>query len=653
MTKAKPYLRIILLLLILCILLSNPLINTSAVAYAATIKINHSKISIPVNTTKQLSITGTSKKVTWTTNNKSVAMVNSIGIVTAKSEGTATITASVSGKALTCKVTAYIPMIISSSSITLNAGKSETLEVIGTTKTPVWSSNNKSIAKVSKNGTVTAISKGSTVITAMIGTKKLACKITVIDSIAISNKSIKLTEGQSQSLKIKGITYRATWSTSNSSVATVSIFGTITALKTGKATVTAYVDGEKYPCTVTVYKDSRISENSIILKTGEKTITLQPPIVTQAPISQAPITQAPVEPIIPVVTDNSENSNSSTETGTITPGKSTLLDDPITTDITETSNESASSNESPNPNESKFTDNPTTSDDGYTTSDGSTVSGSSDTLGDSTTSDETATIVGLMLTNSSPIDNYNNADSNIITDSTTLTDSTTTTDNDNQEPTLLWTSSDTNVAIVSNNGIVKGVKPGTAIITATYGEQKFTYLVIILSKYNSFLSKAPFPAYQKSWDKVNYLLPSNWNAENNQYSENADTFAYPNYGNSSIYISIEKNETYAPAFHTIRNDLKEIFSLENINLAYKYSLMNTGYQFKIKNYIQKEVQTDIGKVIKSKLIVTIDGESVVQTFYNFWISKYYIEMIVTDDQSGRYDVQKMSEYILNTITIEN
>lgn len=52
-------------------------------------------------------------------------------------------------------------------------------------------------------------------------------------------------------------------------------------------------------------------------------------------------------------------------------------------------------------------------------------------------------------------------------------------------------------ATVSAAGIVKGKKPGTAIITATYANQTFTYQVIVLSQYNAYLSKVSFSAKEE------------------------------------------------------------------------------------------------------------------------------------------------------------
>lgn len=82
-----------------------PLNDHVAVAEAATIKINKSKVTMEIATTTALEVTGTKSKVTWKTSNKKVASVNSKGVVTAHSAGIAKITATVGKKRYTCTVT--------------------------------------------------------------------------------------------------------------------------------------------------------------------------------------------------------------------------------------------------------------------------------------------------------------------------------------------------------------------------------------------------------------------------------------------------------------------------------------------------------------------------------------------------------------------
>ena len=84
-------------------------ITSTVTASAATIKINKTKACINVGASISLKISNTSKKVSWSSNNKSVAVVKSTGNrtakVTAKAPGKATITAKVNGKKYKCVVT--------------------------------------------------------------------------------------------------------------------------------------------------------------------------------------------------------------------------------------------------------------------------------------------------------------------------------------------------------------------------------------------------------------------------------------------------------------------------------------------------------------------------------------------------------------------
>lgn len=84
--------------------------SQTVVAEAATVKISAQKKTLTVGKSFTLKITGTKKKVTWSTSKKSVATVSSKGKVTAKKAGTATITAKVDGKKYTCKVTVKNPV---------------------------------------------------------------------------------------------------------------------------------------------------------------------------------------------------------------------------------------------------------------------------------------------------------------------------------------------------------------------------------------------------------------------------------------------------------------------------------------------------------------------------------------------------------------
>ena len=133
-----------------------------------------------------------------------------------------------------------------------------------------WSSSNTAVATVS-NGVVTGLKAGTTTITASTvneaGTTLTAqCSITVstisVTGVSLSSTTLELGVGNSKVVTAtvspsNASNKNVTWSTSKSSVATVSE-GTITAVSIGTATITATtVDGGyKATCTVTVTEKS-------------------------------------------------------------------------------------------------------------------------------------------------------------------------------------------------------------------------------------------------------------------------------------------------------------------------------------------------------------------------------------------------------------
>ena len=91
-----------LLSVALCLML---IIQSASINAATKVKINKKTASIYVGETVQLKIKGTKKKVKWKSSNKKVATVTSKGKVKGIKKGTAKITATVSKKKYTCKVT--------------------------------------------------------------------------------------------------------------------------------------------------------------------------------------------------------------------------------------------------------------------------------------------------------------------------------------------------------------------------------------------------------------------------------------------------------------------------------------------------------------------------------------------------------------------
>ena len=157
----------------------------------AKIKLNVTKKTIDKGKTYTLKVSGTSKKVKWSSSNKSVATVSSKGKVTTKKAGTATISAKVDGKTLKCKITVKNPIKINVTSKTLYKGNTYTLKITGTSKKVTWSSSNTSVATVSSTGKVTAKNAGTATISAKVDGKTLKCKITVKNSNTANDQAVR------------------------------------------------------------------------------------------------------------------------------------------------------------------------------------------------------------------------------------------------------------------------------------------------------------------------------------------------------------------------------------------------------------------------------------------------------------------------------
>lgn len=206
--------------------------------------------------------------VTWASSNASVASVNS-GTVTALKEGTATITASAGGKSATCsvkvsaKIIAVASISLNKTSLSMQVGDTEILTATikpddATDKTVVWTSSEDAIASVS-NGKITALKSGKVTITAKSGTCSAECEVTVsvnTESITLDKTTLSLSVGETAQLTATVKPDDATdktvaWSSSDESVAKVDN-GKVTALKSGKATVTAECGGRTAECAITV-----------------------------------------------------------------------------------------------------------------------------------------------------------------------------------------------------------------------------------------------------------------------------------------------------------------------------------------------------------------------------------------------------------------
>ncbi len=212
--------------------------------------------------------------VTWSSSASSVATVSASGLVSAVSNGTATITATDGSKTAAVTVTVAVQAAtLSSIAVTpasgsaLNIGSTRQLAATGTYSDGgtailasglTWTSSATSIATVSSSGLVTAVAAGSTTITAVeAGVSSVPVTVTVAAAPVVLN-TLTLSPVSTAALAIAGtqqltatghysdgsaapVSSGITWASSNTAVATVSGSGLVTGVAAGTATISASV----------------------------------------------------------------------------------------------------------------------------------------------------------------------------------------------------------------------------------------------------------------------------------------------------------------------------------------------------------------------------------------------------------------------------
>lgn len=226
-------------------------------------------------------------EIEWSSADTKIATVNN-GVITAVGSGNTTITVTAGSKTQTITVKVKAPLqsiTLNKKSMTLERNKSETLTVAlnptDTTddKTITWSSSDKNIATVDKNGKVTAVNGGSCTITAKVGNKTDTCAVTVkkiaVSGVSLDKTTLTLEKGKTGTLKATYTPANAeegtnlTYQSSNTKVATVDNQGIVKAVGGGTATITVKSgNGKTATCTVTV----NVSVSKITLSETSKEI---------------------------------------------------------------------------------------------------------------------------------------------------------------------------------------------------------------------------------------------------------------------------------------------------------------------------------------------------------------------------------------------
>ena len=254
-----------------------------------SIAVTPANTSILAGTTQQFTATGTysdgntqnlSNRVTWTSLNTAVATINTNGLATGLSAGTATISATLGSVSGNATLTVRAPPTLTSIAVTptnssILAGATQQFTATGTysdggtqnlSNRVTWTSLNTAVATINTNGLATGLSAGTATISATLGSVNGNATLTVqtpptLTSIAVTPTNSSILAGATQQFTATGtysdggtqnLSNRVTWTSLNTAVATINTNGLATGLSAGTATISATLGSVSGNATLTV-----------------------------------------------------------------------------------------------------------------------------------------------------------------------------------------------------------------------------------------------------------------------------------------------------------------------------------------------------------------------------------------------------------------
>lgn len=206
-------------------------------------------------------------EITWESSDPDICSIDE-GMLSADSIGKAVVTASCGEASASCTVEVRIPLTalqLSTTETSLAIGGTFQLtaapEPQDTTNFTVsWESDNPAVATVAEDGTVTAVSGGTAMITAYCGDIAASCTVKVgvhTELVQLSQHDVTMAPEETLVLEYaispsENNIDTVSFSSSDPETVTVGADGTITAVKSGQATITITCGNASDTCTVTV-----------------------------------------------------------------------------------------------------------------------------------------------------------------------------------------------------------------------------------------------------------------------------------------------------------------------------------------------------------------------------------------------------------------
>lgn len=235
------------------------------------------QIEMLIGDSKKMSVSHTPANLpaptySWSSSDPSIVAVDNSGNLSALKVGEATITVKSTELNLSASSRVKVNPIEAQSiklnpeSLDITLGDSIQIEALiqpenTTNKTIVWQSSNREIVTISDKGMVKAVGLGKTSIIAKTGTLSSSCEVNVnpvkVEKIQLNTQSLKIIIGSNATLTATILPENATnktitWSSENENIATVSIDGVVTGVGVGKTKITASSGDVKATCDVII-----------------------------------------------------------------------------------------------------------------------------------------------------------------------------------------------------------------------------------------------------------------------------------------------------------------------------------------------------------------------------------------------------------------
>jgi trimeric autotransporter adhesin len=238
------------------------------------------------------------RPLAWQSSNPAIATINNLGLITGILSGQTTISVICDGKvasqlitidaaeARSITIVPVVAQVLVGSTSTLTAEVRDQFGVLLPLKIPTWSSATPAVANVSAAGLVTGVAVGTATVRAALGNLSQSAVVTVqttpVASVTLAPSTLTLQASDSAALvptarDVAGNVLAgrpATWSSSSTAAATVSATGLVSAVGAGSSTVTVTVEGKTATVAVTVSAKPPTPVASVTVSLGAPVLSI-------------------------------------------------------------------------------------------------------------------------------------------------------------------------------------------------------------------------------------------------------------------------------------------------------------------------------------------------------------------------------------------